>query len=282
MLNDVVIHYLQIGAGPDLVMVHGLGSSLAQWNLSIAPALARRRRVTTYDMRGHGWSDMPKTGYALSSMVSDLASLLDVVGISAAAIVGHSFGGGVALAFALRHPSRVRALVLADAAIPSLARLAEGCYQSRAGRIVTEVRGDRSLPIPEDADSAFMLISELVSSPKDIKALRREVGAFFIPFGPWSRAGGAAKRWRKLVSETSAMVELAKEQLASEDVRRLEIPVLLFYGELSRYMPVCETLSRLLPRCRTVLAPGAGHFHPVVRPEPFSSTVADFLSECAQ
>ena len=71
-VNQIALHFLQIGTGPDVVMVHGLAANLAFWNLAIAPALAQSFRVTTYDLRGHGRSDMPPSGYTMRDMVGDL------------------------------------------------------------------------------------------------------------------------------------------------------------------------------------------------------------------
>lgn len=119
-VNDVSIHYQQAGHGPDLVMIHGLFGNLAFWYLSVLPALVRDFRVTLYDLRGHGYSDMPRSGYTSSHMAADLKELLDHLGVKQAHLVGHSFGGAVALHFAVLHPIHVLSLTLADARVPSL------------------------------------------------------------------------------------------------------------------------------------------------------------------
>src|SRR4051794_12824829 len=90
--NGLKLHFQRMGNGPDLVMIHGLTGNLAVWHLHIAPVLAERFNVLTYDLRGHGYSDKPRTGYSADDMAVDLLELLDSVGISRPTLVGHSFG----------------------------------------------------------------------------------------------------------------------------------------------------------------------------------------------
>ncbi|MFL5542204.1 MAG: alpha/beta fold hydrolase, partial [Longimicrobiaceae bacterium] len=118
LVGGVHLHYAQTGRGPDLVMVHGLGANLAFWGLRIAPLLAREFRVTSYDLRGHGRSAAPPAGYTCADMAGDLLGLMEHLELAPAHLVGHSFGGGVALLAAALRPERVRTLVLADAIVP--------------------------------------------------------------------------------------------------------------------------------------------------------------------
>ena len=114
--NGLNFHYWQSGSGPDLVMVHGLGGNLAGWHLSLVPDLQQDYRVTTYDLRGHGRSDVPETGYSTKEMAEDLRRILDVCGIDRCHLVGHSWGVDIALHFALVQPERVKDLVLIEGA----------------------------------------------------------------------------------------------------------------------------------------------------------------------
>ena len=101
------------GCAP-LVLLHGLFGSAAQWHHIAAP-LSARRRVLAVDLRNHGLS--PHTdAMDYESMAEDLRELLDAQGIAQARIVGHSMGGKVAMAFALRHPGRTEALAVLDIA----------------------------------------------------------------------------------------------------------------------------------------------------------------------
>jgi 3-oxoadipate enol-lactonase len=102
--------------GDPLVLVHAGVADARMWE-PIVPALAARRRVVRFDMRGFGRSRSGKGPYSLDG---DLAALLDALAIAHAHLVGASFGGLVALQFAAAHPGRVAALVLLAAALPDI------------------------------------------------------------------------------------------------------------------------------------------------------------------
>ena len=110
-------HVQQLGkraAGAPVVMLHGLFTgSLASWWFTAAPAVARTHPVRLLDLRGHGLSDCPPTGYDTATMVDDVLALTD--DLSPFAVVGHSYGALVGLRLALAHPERVVALACVEA-----------------------------------------------------------------------------------------------------------------------------------------------------------------------
>jgi pimeloyl-ACP methyl ester carboxylesterase len=118
--SGLTIHYQQVGEGPHLVMIHGLTGNLAVWHLRIVPLLWDHFTIVTYDLRGHGYSDKPRSGYSADDMAGDLGELMDALGIERAALVGHSFGADVALYFSLRHPERVEQAIAVEAALPAM------------------------------------------------------------------------------------------------------------------------------------------------------------------
>ncbi len=122
-INGISVHYQVRGAGPDVVLVHGITSCIAQWYVEILPALARHYRVTMYDLRGHGLTDATPSGYTSEALACDLLALMDHIGIASACIVGHSFGGAVALHAALLRPARVDGVVLLDTGLACLRHL---------------------------------------------------------------------------------------------------------------------------------------------------------------
>src|SRR5262245_44773912 len=109
-LNGIPIHYQCDGEGPDVVLLHGLCGDLAFWHPSIVSGLAADHRVTRLDMRGHGYSGRPASGYTTRDLAADLARLLDHLGIVEASLVGHSFGGAVALHASALEPERTAAV----------------------------------------------------------------------------------------------------------------------------------------------------------------------------
>ena len=94
----------------------------------MVPSLRQQFRVTTYDLRGHGYSAVTPNGYTTEDMVEDLKGLLDALGIQRPALVGHSFGADVCLHFSLLYPERVSRLVAIEPGLAALVheRKAEG------------------------------------------------------------------------------------------------------------------------------------------------------------
>jgi pimeloyl-ACP methyl ester carboxylesterase len=101
------------GAPPPALLLHGIGNYGRAWDF-VADAVAGRMRLVAPDARGHGDSAKPETGYAPSDFGADALAILDALGLERPAVVGHSMGGGHALAFALAHPERVARLVIID------------------------------------------------------------------------------------------------------------------------------------------------------------------------
>ena len=108
------------GTGPPVLLLHGLASQRRFWNL-VVPGLAGLP-VVALDQRGHGDSERPETGYDEATVVRDLTTALDALGLSRVVVVGHSWGAMVALAFAARHPERALAVVAVDGGITSVAQ----------------------------------------------------------------------------------------------------------------------------------------------------------------
>jgi len=97
-----------------VVLVHSLAGNSTHWAAQLAH-LRRDRRTVALDLRGHGRSEPPKDGnYTIAAMAGDIAAVVDTLRLTRFVLVGHSMGGGVALAYAGAHPDRVAGLVLID------------------------------------------------------------------------------------------------------------------------------------------------------------------------
>lgn len=107
-------HYSIEGDGEPLVLIHGVGARMENWD-EVAGWLRPHFRLLRYDLRGHGRSTKVRGPYSLPMLADDLAALLDHMQIKSAHIAGHSLGGMIGQMFALRHPSRVRRLALLSA-----------------------------------------------------------------------------------------------------------------------------------------------------------------------
>ncbi len=113
-LRGLTFHYRDWdGRGAPLVLLHGLASTSHIFDL-VAPRLARNFRVVALDQRGHGESSKPEEGFDFATIVGDLLAFIDALGFDRPIVAGHSWGGNVALQFAVEHPDRITALVLID------------------------------------------------------------------------------------------------------------------------------------------------------------------------
>lgn len=104
-----------------VVFIHGLGvDNLSSFYYTLANPVAHAgAEVILYDQRGHGLSERPRTGYRVSDSVADLAAILDTLGVDGPVhLVGNSYGGTVALGFAVGYPERVASMVLIEAHVP--------------------------------------------------------------------------------------------------------------------------------------------------------------------
>ncbi|MBC6440427.1 MAG: alpha/beta fold hydrolase [Rhodospirillales bacterium] len=113
--NSIGLRARVEGEGPDLMLVHGVGSNLDSWN-GVAAALDGRFRTIRLDLRGHGESDKPAGRYELDNFVSDVLAVRNHLDIERCHLAGHSLGGLVAQGFALGHPDRLDRLMLLSTA----------------------------------------------------------------------------------------------------------------------------------------------------------------------
>jgi (E)-2-((N-methylformamido)methylene)succinate hydrolase len=112
--SSLATRYLLTGQGPTVVLIHGVGARLENWD-GVIEALAGHFRILRYDLRGHGQSTHSPGPYSLRLFADDLRALLEYLDIGKAHIAGHSLGGMIAQMFALRHGSRVDKLALLSA-----------------------------------------------------------------------------------------------------------------------------------------------------------------------
>src|SRR5215218_5809509 len=103
--------FVKVGSGPALLLLHGLGCDHTTW-LPVIATLSRRYTVIAPDLLGHGRSAKPRADYSLGGYANGMRDLLTVLGIDKVTVVGHSFGGGVAMQFGYQFPERTERLML--------------------------------------------------------------------------------------------------------------------------------------------------------------------------
>lgn len=119
--NGINLAYEISGDGPPLLLIHGLGSTLRDWDAQVA-AFAQRYRVITFDLRGHGDSDKPAGPYSMQMLAFDAAGLLQALGVPSAHVVGISLGGAIAFQLTLDHPALVKTVTIVNSGPEAIAR----------------------------------------------------------------------------------------------------------------------------------------------------------------
>jgi pimeloyl-ACP methyl ester carboxylesterase len=264
--GGVKLHFQRVGEGPDLVMVHGMTGNLAVWHLQIVPALSEHFRILTYDLRGHGYSDVSPSGYSPDDMAADLLDLLDALEIERPVIVGHSFGADIALYLAARAPERVSEVIAIEAALPALqdCRRDEGWVGWTYWADALE-RAGHPVPPERRSDMRYM-VRATVHIPKQ--------------WGPLKGLPRNPKPLMRLLDETTMPEDYNRiGTLTLERIASIETPVVLMYAEQSAFLDTFEFLKRTLPNADPVLLPRTqwGHFGPLEQPQAVAGAIAERL-----
>ena len=259
------LHWVELGAGRPLVLLHGLANSHRTW-LRVAGALAGTRRVLLLDLAGHGLSGRPDAPYTLDWHAATVGRWLDSLGLEDIDLVGHSFGGGVAQYLLLTHADRVRRLGL----------VASGGL----GREVTPWLRLLALPGAERAIGPFL-------GPGTSIALRRLCrGAFSDDERRWqawiNSAPGTARALTRSVRGVIDLGGQTKNFLdRAREVRRLPA-VALFWGERDAILPLSQAHRAVtqIHGARLTTFP-CGHFPQLEQPERFLGALVGFLDDGA-
>lgn len=211
---------------PPVVMLHGLViDNLSSWYYTIAHPLALGADVHLYDLRGHGRTEMPPTGYTVADNVDDLLALLDHWGVDEPVhLFGNSFGGVVALAFAHAHPERVASLFLIEAHFA-----VEGWAEHMAGSLALAAFG-----LDEQA------VQDWMDTDPDRKLTR------------------VARRSEKFLMETTLIDDLKAEQPIGF-LAEIRCPVHAMYGSESDILHLARELETQLPDCTLEIVEGTTH-----------------------
>lgn len=253
----MILASTEAGEGTPLLLLHGLFGAGQNWG-GIRRALAPRHRVLTPDLRNHGVSPRAASmDYA--TMAADLAETMDAAGVARAAVLGHSMGGKVAMAFALAHPERVERLIVADIAPvryrPALRGYVEAMQALPLRSGMTRKGADAHLAatIPEAGIRAFLL-----------QSLRFEADP---------------PAWRLGLAEIAAAMP-AIEDFVPPPGARYDGPVLVMAGERSGYVRAEHhaAFRALFPRVGFTTIPNAGHWVHAENPQGFLAALEPFLA----
>ena len=244
------------GHGEPVVLVHGVGMAGEIWQPQVAE-LARRFQVVTYDMLGHGGSDLPPDGVRLEAYAEQLRALLDHLDVACADVVGHSMGALVALEFALEHPARTRSVAALNAVFQRSPEQ-RAAVEARAAALRTEGLGESVGPTLERWFGQT-IPAELQAPAALTERLLRSVDPL-----------GYARTYELFARS---------DRVHADRMPALTAPALFLTadGDLNSTPSMSHAMAALAPRGRAQVIEGARHMMTVTHPGAVNAALIAFL-----
>ena len=258
-LNQIELYYQSFGQGEPLLFVHGLGSSVRDWENQV-PFFSGRYRVVALDLRGHGRSDKPPGPYSCPLFAKDIAALVMSLEIGPVHVVGLSLGGFVACQLVVDHPELVRTLTMINS-VPGLPR---DRFRDRL-RIASTLALRRFIVRRFGMRALGRFLSTKLFPRTDQKVLRQE----FI------------ERWAENDREAylSSLASVSEWSLENQ-LDAIRCPTCLMSGEHDFFpLELKQTYAARLSDAQLVMIPDSGHFTPMDEPKRFNAALMAFLAE---
>ena len=259
-VNDVEMYFEVHGSGEPLLLIMGLGANATGWEMQI-PDFSREFQVIAFDNRGSGRSGKPKEPYSIPQMADDAAALLDALGTFSAHVYGMSMGGMIAQEMALRHPQRLRALVLGGT-------MAGGPNAVIAGpQLIQQWASTAILPLEQavEAGLTFLYSDEFIAGNKERLVKRALELAHLMP------PIDALQRQFMAVAQFNTFGRL----------HSIQAPTLIITGTEDKIVPAenSRILAERIPGARLVELEGAGHGFLAEKAAEANAAVMDFLRQ---
>jgi len=249
-INGLDIHYLTGGKGEPLIIVHGGGDGASAW-MKNGIVLSRKFTIYVPDMPGFGTSQSMEGAYSIPDMVDFIDSFASAMGLESFYLMGHSLGGGIALHYTLKHPMKIRKLVL----VSSLCLGKEIAWWVRlfSSPVVNKSLGKAAI-------SLF----------KGIKYVARY-------FGPWRIVQPVSRTSLQIGSCIATLTEQTVVLLSQ--LPKIMVPTLVMWGARDPIVPFAQAYAaaELIPDCQVKVFMDAGHSVYRERLREFSSTLSEFL-----
>jgi 3-oxoadipate enol-lactonase len=259
--GEIELNYVDVGEGEAVLFINGLSTDLQIWSMQLAE-FSKDHRVILFDHRGTGLSDRPDGSYSMELLAEDVCNLLDALGVEQAHVVGHSMGGLVAQHVAIRHPARLKSLVLAAtyARSPKKAHISFHLWADILEKLGVEAFVD--LVIAQNYTHQYiernwrqtmlmrrLLIDHLQKVPIDTAILRKQIQAVL-------------------------------DHDTEDRLARLRMPTLVVVGAQDTVVPphLAKALAEKIPGAQFEIVPECAHNLMLERPEIFNTRVRSFIA----
>ncbi len=273
-LESIEVHghrraFVRVGSGPVLLLLHGLGCDHTTW-APVIESLAKRYTVIAPDLLGHGASDKPRADYSVGGYANGMRDLLTVLGIESATVIGHSFGGGVAMQFAYQFPERTERLVLVCSG-------GLGPQVSPAIRAITTPgfhHAMRLLTLPGVRHLGTTGMRALAATGHRSLRDLAEAAEIYDSFkDPRSRA--AIRHVVRAVVDWKGQIISMSDRAYLTDA----MPMCVIWGRNDTIIPVrhASNAAALAPTARIEIIPNSGHFPHKDHPQRFVKIINEFI-----
>jgi len=263
------LHCETAGTGPPVVCLHGFGASSYTWR-EIRDALSASHAVHALDLKGFGGSFKPRDGrYSVHDQAALVLDCIDALRLTGLTLVGHSFGGGVALVTALEllrsRPSALSSLILIDAA----------CYRQPMPLFIRVLRWPVAGPLVQALAPARLQVRTVLRLAYHDGGLIPDasIEAYAAPLrAPGGRAALRATAQQIVPADIDALVARYPT---------IDVPTLVVWGRHDRIVPLefGERLHRAIPRSRLVIVENSGHVPHEETPVPVREAIAAFFAD---
>ena len=270
-INGIELHYEEHGSGEPLLLIMGLAADSLAWMFQL-PAFAEQYRTIVFDNRGVGRSSKPAGPYTIAQMAEDATGLLDQLDIRRAHVLGVSMGGMIAQELTLRHPERVRSLVLAC----TYAKPDEGIDQQLEASLAVfgGSRGpDGQIQIDVSKLDPMMFFQHLLPTVFNAQFIMAELPKLMQVFS-------GALQFGFSMDAILAQVAATQSHDSIDRLTDIKVPTLVLTGDADLLIPPrnSDVLAAKIPGAKLVKIAGGSHGFNFETPELFNKAVLEFLA----
>jgi len=253
LIRDININYEIIGDGQPLLFIHGLGSSLRDWEEQV-PVFSKKFKVITLDLRGHGQTDKPKGPYSISMFAEDIAELIKSLKVDPVHVVGISLGGAIGFHLAIDHPDITKSLVV--------------------------VNMSASVPIKSLKEKQMFFLRVLIVKMMGMKKMGEVLAKrLFIKPEQEELRERMASRWAENDKKAYlSSLKTLKNWSVLERLQEIKCPTLVISSD-EDYTPLSdkEEYTALISNAKLVVIEDARHAVSVEKPGELNTILMDFL-----
>lgn len=265
------LYYEEHGSGEPLLLIMGLAADSTAWMFQV-PDLSQHYRTIVFDNRGVGRSAKPAGPYTIHEMADDAAGLLDVLDVRRAHVVGVSMGGMIAQELTLRHPDRVRSLVLA-CTYPEPDEEIERQRHFSLEQFGGSVTADGQMQVDLKAIDPMQFLQLMLPRVFNQEFIAKELPKLFQVFSGALQYGFSLEA---ILGQVAAVMS----HKATDRLQDIAVPTLVITGDADRLIPPAnsDVLAAHIPGAKLVKIPGGSHGFNFETPDVFNRAVLDFLA----